>query len=192
MKSFFSPRVTRNLMILTGSLMVITIFVNGYLDTNFRHYEKKVKMVAAPSETREQLLVPGPIEASGSELRETQSRLETFREEIASMDDLTEHSRQERKATERKKKYMSLASLWNSEMEQIVAAIGEGMRDTDRTRLMEEQNLFLEQRSHEAMKEISDEKTGIDENIDYMSRYIEVTRQRCVDLLKDYEAYLAT
>ena len=44
----------------------------------------------------------------------------------------------------------------------------------------------------EAMKEISDEKTGIDENIDYMSRYIEVTRQRCVDLLKDYEAYLAT
>ncbi|HAT02872.1 MAG TPA: hypothetical protein DCS54_06310 [Oribacterium sp.] len=192
MKSFFSPRVTRNLMILTGSLMVITIFVNGYLDTNFRHYEKKVKMVAAPSETREQLLVPGPIEASGSELRETQSRLETFREEIASMDDLTERSRQERKGTERKKKYMSLASLWNSEMEQIVAAIGEGMRDTDRTRLMEEQNLFLEQRSHEAMKEISDEKTGIDENIDYMSRYIEVTRQRCVDLLKDYEAYLAT
>lgn len=192
MKSFFSPRVTRNLMILTGSLMVITIFVNGYLDTNFRHYEKKVKMVAAPSETREQLLVTGPIEASGSELRETQSRLETFREEIASMDDLTERSRQERKGTERKKKYMSLASLWNSEMEQIVAAIGEGMRDTDRTRLMEEQNLFLEQRSHEAMKEISDEKTGIDENIDYMSRYIEVTRQRCVDLLKDYEAYLAT
>lgn len=192
MKSFFSPRVTRNLMILTGSLMVITIFVNGYLDTNFRHYEKKVKMVAAPSETREQLLVPGSIEASGSELRETQSRLETFREEIASMDDLTERSRQERKGTERKKKYMSLASLWNSEMEQIVAAIGEGMRDTDRTRLMEEQNLFLEQRSHEAMKEISDEKTGIDENIDYMSRYIEVTRQRCVDLLKDYEAYLAT
>lgn len=192
MKSFFSPRVTRNLMILTGSLMVITIFVNGYLDTNFRHYEKKVKMVAAPSETREQLLVPGPIETSGSELRETQSRLETFREEIASMDDLTERSRQERKGTERKKKYMSLASLWNSEMEQIVAAIGEGMRDTDRTRLMEEQNLFLEQRSHEAMKEISDEKTGIDENIDYMSRYIEVTRQRCVDLLKDYEAYLAT
>ena len=192
MKSFFSPRVTRNLMILTGSLMVITIFVNGYLDTNFRHYEKKVKMVAAPSETREQLLVPGPIEASGSELRETQSRLETFREEIASMDDLTERSRQERKGTERKKKYMSLASLWNSEMEQIVAAIGEGMRDTDRTRLMEEQNLFLEQRSHEAMKEISDEKTGIDENIDYMGRYIEVTRQRCVDLLKDYEAYLAT
>ena len=192
MKSFFSPGVTRNLMILTGSLMVITIFVNGYLDTNFRHYEKKVKMVAAPSETREQLLVPGPIEASGSELRETQSRLETFREEIASMDDLTERSRQERKGTERKKKYMSLASLWNSEMEQIVAAIGEGMRDTDRTRLMEEQNLFLEQRSHEAMKEISDEKTGIDENIDYMSRYIEVTRQRCVDLLKDYEAYLAT
>ena len=192
MKSFFSPRVTRNLMILTGSLMVITIFVNGYLDTNFRHYEKKVKMVAAPSETREQLLVPGPIEASGSELRETQSQLETFREEIASMDDLTERSRQERKGTERKKKYMSLASLWNSEMEQIVAAIGEGMRDTDRTRLMEEQNLFLEQRSHEAMKEISDEKTGIDENIDYMSRYIEVTRQRCVDLLKDYEAYLAT
>ena len=192
MKSFFSPRVTRNLMILTGSLMVITIFVNGYLDTNFRHYEKKVKMVAAPSETREQLLVPGPIEASGSELRETQSRLETFREEIASMDDLTERSRQERKGTERKKKYMSLASLWNSEMEQIVAAIGEGMRDTDRTRLMEEQNLFLEQRSHEAMKEISDEKTGIDENIDYMSRYIEVTRQRCVDLLKEYEAYLAT
>jgi gas vesicle protein len=172
--------------------MVITIFVNGYLDTNFRHYEKKVKMVAATSETREQLLVPGPIEASGSELRETQSRLETFREEIASMDDLTERSRQERKGTERKKKYMSLASLWNSEMEQIVAAIGEGMRDTDRTRLMEEQNLFLEQRSHEAMKEISDEKTGIDENIDYMSRYIEVTRQRCVDLLKDYEAYLAT
>ncbi len=192
MKSFFSPRVTRNLMILTGSLMVITIFVNGYLDTNFRHYEKKVKMVTAPSETREQLLVPGPIEASGSELRETQSRLGTFREEIASMDDLTERSRQERKGTERKKKYMSLASLWNSEMEQIVAAIGEGMRDTDRTRLMEEQNLFLEQRSHEAMKEISDEKTGIDENIDYMSRYIEVTRQRCVDLLKDYEAYLAT
>lgn len=192
MKSFFSPRVTRNLMILTGSLMVITIFVNGYLDTNFRHYEKKVKMVAAPSETREQLLVTGPIEASGSELRETQSRLETFREEIASMDDLTERSRQERKGTERKKKYMSLASLWNSEMEQIVAAIGEGMRDKDRTRLMEEQNLFLEQRSHEAMKEISDEKTGIDENIDYMSRYIEVTRQRCVDLLKDYEAYLAT
>ena len=58
------------------------------------------------------------------------------------------------------------------------------MKGSDRENFFAEQSIFLSERSRESKKELSREKTGVEENIDYLKKYIALTKSRCTSILE--------
>lgn len=193
MRKHVSSRMLRGIALLVLILAAITLGIRIYLDQALIRHASMVTTEAAPSETREQLIIAetGPVQESGA-AEEPVDQIAQFEASFAELDALEDIAAGEQQGSVLKEDYTTLAKLWNRELEALGRAITAHMTESEKDAYIASASAFLISRNHECMKELDQDKLSVMENIDYLSREIALTRERCYDLLKDYRSYLAS
>lgn len=183
----------RGIALLVLILAAITLGIRIYLDQALIRHASMVTTEAAPSETREQLIVAEttPVQESGA-AEASVDQIEQFEAAFAEIRALEDIAAVEQQGSALKEDYTTIAKLWNRELEALGRAITENMTESEKDAYIASASAFLISRNHECMKELDQDKLSVMENIDYLSREIALTRERCYDLLKDYRSYLAS
>ena len=191
MRKHVSNRMLRGIALLVLILAAITLGIRIYLDEALIRHASTVTTEAAPSETREQLIIAETAPAQESEVAEEPiDQIAQFEASFAELDALEDIAAGEQQGSALKEDYTTLAKLWNRELESLGRAITAHMTESEKEAYIASASAFLISRNHECMKELDQDKLSVIENIDYLSREIALTRERCYDLLKDYRAYL--
>ena len=193
MRKHVSSRMLRGIALLVLILAAITLGIRIYLDQALIRHASMVTTEAAPSETREQLIIAetGPVQESAA-AEEPVDQIAQFEASFAELDALEDIAAGEQQGSALKEDYTTLAKLWNRELEALGRAITANMKESEKDAYIASASAFLISRNHECMKELDQDKLSVMENIDYLSREIALTRERCYDLLKDYRSYLAS
>ena len=193
MRKHVSSRMLRGIALLVLILAAITLGIRIYLDQALIRHASMVTTEAAPSETREQLIIAetGPVQESAA-AEEPVDQIAQFEASFAELDALEDIAAGEQQGSVLKEDYTTLAKLWNRELEALGRAITANMTESEKNAYIASASAFLISRNHECMKELDQDKLSVMENIDYLSREIALTRERCYDLLKDYRSYLAS
>ena len=193
MRKHVSNRMLRGIALLVLILAAITLGIRIYLDQALIRHASMVTTEAAPSETREQLIVAEttPVQESGA-AEESVDQIAQFEAAFAEIRALEDIAAVEQQGSALKEDYTTIAKLWNSELEALGRAITANMTESEKDAYIASASEFLISRNHECMKELDQDKLSVMENIDYLSREIALTRERCYDLLKDYRSYLAS
>lgn len=193
MRKHVSSRMLRGIALLVLILAAITLGIRIYLDQALIRHASMVTTEAAPSETREQLIVAetGPVQESAA-AEEPVDQIAQFEASFAELDALEDIAAGEQQGSALKEDYTTIAKLWNRELEALGRAITANMTESEKNAYITSASAFLISRNHECMKELDQDKLSVMENIDYLSREIALTRERCYDLLKDYRSYLAS
>ena len=193
MRKHVSSRMLRGIALLVLILATITLGIRIYLDQALIRHASMVTTEAAPSETREQLIVAEttPVQESAV-AEEPVDQIAQFEASFAELDALEDIAAGEQQGSVLKEDYTTLAKLWNRELEALGRAITAHMTESEKDAYIASASAFLISRNHECMKELDQDKLSVMENIDYLSREIALTRERCYDLLKDYRSYLAS
>ena len=193
MRKHVSSRMLRGIALLVLILAAITLGIRIYLDQALIRHASMVTTEAAPSETREQLIIAetGPVQESAA-AEEPVDQIAQFEASFAELDALEDIAAGEQQGSVLKEDYTTLAKLWNRELEALGRAITANMKESEKDAYIASASAFLISRNHECMKELDQDKLSVMENIDYLSREIALTRERCYDLLKDYRSYLAS
>lgn len=191
MRKHVSNRMLRVIALLVLILAAITLGIRIYLDEALIHHASTVTTEAAPSETREQLIIaetaPAQESAAAEEPVDQIAQFEAAFAEIQALEDIAAGEQQ---GSALKEDYTTIAKLWNRELEALGRAITANMTESEKDAYIASASAFLISRNHECMKELNQDKLSVMENIDYLSREIALTRERCYDLLKDYRGYL--
>lgn len=183
----------RGIALLVLILAAITLGIRIYLDQALIRHASMVKTEAAPSETREQLIVAETTPVQESEAAEASvDQIAQFESAFAEIRALEDIAAVEQQGSALKEDYTTIAKLWNRELEALGRAITANMTESEKDAYIASASAFLISRNHECMKELDQDKLSVMENIDYLSREIALTRERCYDLLKDYRSYLAS
>lgn len=192
MRKHVSSRMLRGIALLVLILAAITLGIRIYLDQALIRHASMVTTEAAPSETREQLIIAetGPVQESAA-AEEPVDQIAQFEASFAELDALEDIAAGEQQGSVLKGDYTTLAKLWNRELEALGRAITANMTESEKDAYIASASAFLISRNHECMKELDQDKLSVMENIDYLSREIALTRERCYDLLKDYRSYLS-
>ena len=192
MRKHVSSRMLRGIALLVLILAAITLGIRIYLDLALIRHASMVTTEAAPSETREQLIIAetGPVQESAA-AEEPVDQIAQFEASFAELDALEDIAAGEQQGSVLKEDYTTLAKLWNRELEALGRAITANMTESEKDAYIASASAFLISRNHECMKELDQDKLSVMENIDYLSREIALTRERCYDLLKDYRSYLS-
>lgn len=193
MRKHVSSRMLRGIALLVLILAAITLGIRIYLDQALIRHASMVTTEAAPSETREQLIIAetGPVQESAA-AEEPVDQIAQFEASFAELDALEDIAAGEQQGSVLKEDYTTLAKLWNRELEALGRAITANMTESEKDAYIASASAFLISRNHECMKELDQDKLSVMENIDYLSREIALTRERCYNLLKDYRFYLAS
>lgn len=193
MRKHVSSRMLRGIALLVLILAAITLGIRIYLDQALIRHASMVTTEAAPSETREQLIVAEttPVQESGA-AEASVDQIAQFEAAFAEIRALEDIAAVEQQGSALKEDYTTIAKLWNRELEALGRAITENMTESEKDAYIASASAFLISRNHECMKELDQDKLSVMENIDYLSREIALTRERCYDLLKDYRSYLAS
>lgn len=193
MRKHVSSRTLQGIALLVLILAAITLGIRIYLDQALIRHASMVTTEAAPSETREQLIVAEttPVQESGA-TEESVDKIAQFEAAFAEIRALEDIAAVEQQGSALKEDYTTIAKLWNSELEALGRAITANMTESEKDAYIASASAFLISRNHECMKELDQDKLSVMENIDYLSREIALTRERCYDLLKDYRSYLAS
>lgn len=193
MRKHVSSRTLRGIALLVLILAAITLGIRIYLDQALIRHASMVTTEAAPSETREQLIVAETSSVQESEAAKASvdqiAHFEAAFSEIRALEDI---AAVEQQGSALKEDYTTIAKLWNRELEALGRAITANMTESEKDAYIASASAFLISRNHECMKELDQDKLSVMENIDYLSREIALTRERCYDLLKDYRSYLAS
>ena len=193
MRKHVSSRMLRGIALLVLILATITLGIRIYLDQALIRHASMVTTEAAPSETREQLIVAETSSLQEGETAEASvdqiAQFEAAFSEIRALEDI---AAVEQQGSALKEDYTTIAKLWNRELEALGRAITAHMTESEKDAYIASASAFLISRNHECMKELDQDKLSVMENIDYLSREIALTRERCYDLLKDYRSYLAS
>lgn len=193
MRKHVSSRMLRGIGLLVLILAAITLGIRIYLDQALIRHASMATTEAAPSETREQLIVAETSSVQESEAAEASvdqiAQFEAAFSEIRALEDI---AAVEQQGSALKEDYTTIAKLWNRELEALGRAITANMTESEKDAYIASASAFLISRNHECMKELDQDKLSVMENIDYLSREIALTRERCYDLLKDYRSYLAS
>ena len=185
----------RGIALLVLILAAITLGIRICLDQALIRHASMVTTEAAPSETREQLIVAetSPVPVQESEAAEASAdQIAQFEAAFAEIRALEDIAAVEQQGSALKEDYTTIAKLWNRELEALGRAITANMTESEKDAYIASASAFLISRNHECMKELDQDKLSVMENIDYLSREIALTRERCYDLLKDYRSYLAS
>lgn len=193
MRKHVSSRTLRGIALLVLILAAITLGIRIYLDQALIRHASMVTTEAAPSETREQLIVAEttPVQESGA-AEASVDQIAQFEAAFAEIRELEDIAAVEQQGSALKEDYTMIAKLWNRELEALGRAITANMTESEKDAYIASASAFLISRNHECMKELDQDKLSVMENIDYLSREIALTRERCYDLLKDYRSYLAS
>ena len=193
MRKHVSSRMLRGIALLVLILAAITLGIRIYLDQALIRHASMVTTEAAPSETREQLIVveTTPVQESGG-AEASVDQIAQFEAAFAEIRALEDIAAVEQQGSALKEDYTTIAKLWNRELEALGRAITANMTESEKDAYIASASAFLISRNHECMKELDQDKLSVMENIDYLSREIALTRERCYDLLKDYRSYLAS
>ena len=193
MRKHVSSRMLRGIALLVLILAAITLGIRIYLDQALIRHASMVTTEAAPSETREQLIVAEttPVQESGA-AEEPVDQIAQFEAAFSEIRALEDIAAVEQQGSALKEDYTTIAKLWNRELEALGRAITANMTESEKDAYIASASAFLISRNHECMKELDQDKLSVMENIDYLSREIALTRERCYDLLKDYRSYLAS
>ncbi len=193
MRKHVSSRMLRGIALLVLILAAITLGIRIYLDQALIRHASMVTTEAAPSETREQLIVAEttPVQESGA-AEASVDQIAQFEAAFAEIRALEDIAAVEQQGSALKEDYTTIAKLWNRELEALGRAITANMTESEKDAYIASASAFLISRNHECMKELDQDKLSVMENIDYLSREIALTRERCYDLLKDYRSYLAS
>ncbi|MEE1377804.1 MAG: hypothetical protein UF438_03685 [Oribacterium sp.] len=193
MRKHVSSRMLRGIGFLVLILAAITLGIRIYLDQALIRHASMVTTEAAPSETREQLIVAEttPVQESGG-AEASVAQIAQFEAAFAEIRALEDIAAVEQQGSALKEDYTTIAKLWNRELEALGRAITANMTESEKDAYIASASAFLISRNHECMKELDQDKLSVMENIDYLSREIALTRERCYDLLKDYRSYLAS
>lgn len=193
MRKHVSNRMLRGIALLVLILAAITLGIRIYLDQALIRHASMVTTEAAPSETREQLIVAEttPVQESGA-AEASVDQIAQFEAAFAEIRELEDIAAVEQQGSALKEDYTTIAKLWNRELEALGRAITANMTESEKDAYIASASAFLISRNHECMKELDQDKLSVMENIDYLSREIALTRERCYDLLKDYRSYLAS
>ena len=193
MRKHVSSRMLRGITLLVLILAAITLGIRIYLDQALIRHASMVTTEAAPSETREQLIVAETSPVQESEAAEASvDQIAQFEAAFAEIRALEDIAAVEQQGSALKEDYTTIAKLWNRELEALGRAITANMTESEKDAYIASASAFLISRNHECMKELDQDKLSVMENIDYLSREIALTRERCYDLLKDYRSYLAS
>ena len=193
MRKHVSNRMLRGIALLVLILAAITLGIRIYLDQALIRHASMVTTEAAPSETREQLIVAETSSVQESEAAEASvDQIAQFEAAFAEIRTLEDIAAVEQQGSALKEDYTTIAKLWNRELEALGRAITANMTESEKNAYITSASAFLISRNHECMKELDQDKLSVMENIDYLSREIALTRERCYDLLKDYRSYLAS
>lgn len=193
MRKHVSNRMLRGIALLVLILAAITLGIRIYLDQALIRHASMVTTEAAPSETREQLIVAETSSVQEGETAEASvDQIAQFEASFAELDALEDIAAGEQQGSALKEDYTTIAKLWNRELEALGRAITANMTESEKDAYIASASAFLISRNHECMKELDQDKLSVMENIDYLSREIALTRERCYDLLKDYRSYLAS
>ena len=183
----------RGIALLVLILAAITLGIRIYLDQALIRHASMVTTEAAPSETREQLIVAETTPVQESEAAEASvDQIAQFESAFAEIRALEDIAAVEQQGSALKEDYTTIAKLWYRELEALGRAITANMTESEKDAYIASASAFLISRNHECMKELDQDKLSVMENIDYLSREIALTRERCYDLLKDYRSYLAS
>lgn len=193
MRKHVSSRMLRGIALLVLILAAITLGIRIYLDQALIRHASMVTTEAAPSETREQLIVAetSSVQESGA-AEASVDQIAQFEAAFAEIRALEDVAAVEQQGSALKEDYTTIAKLWNRELEALGRAITANMTESEKDAYIASASAFLISRNHECMKELDQDKLSVMENIDYLSREIALTRERCYDLLKDYRSYLAS
>lgn len=193
MRKHVSSRTLQGIALLVLILAAITLGIRIYLDQALIRHASMVTTEAAPSETREQLIVAEttPVQESGA-AEASVDQIAQFEAAFAEIRELEDIAAVEQQGSALKEDYTTIAKLWNRELEALGRAITANMTESEKDAYIASASAFLISRNHECMKELDQDKLSVMENIDYLSREIALTRERCYDLLKDYRSYLAS
>ena len=193
MRKHVSSRMLRGIALLVLILAAITLGIRIYLDQALIRHASMMTTEAAPSETKEQLIIAEtePVQESAA-AEEPVDQIAQFEASFAELDALEDIAAGEQQGSVLKEDYTTLAKLWNRELESLGRAITANMTESEKDAYIASASAFLISRNHECMKELDQDKLSVMENIDYLSREIALTRERCYDLLKDYRSYLAS
>ncbi len=193
MRKHVSSRMLRGIGLLVLILAAITLGIRIYLDQALIRHASMATTEAAPSETREQLIVAETSSVQESEAAEASvDQIAQFEAAFAEIRALEDVAAGEQQGSALKEDYTTIAKLWNRELEALGRAITANMTESEKDAYIASASAFLISRNHECMKELDQDKLSVMENIDYLSREIALTRERCYDLLKDYRSYLAS
>lgn len=193
MRKHVSSRMLRGIALLVLILAAITLGIRIYLDQALIRHASMMTTEAAPSETKEQLIIAEtePVQESAA-AEEPVDQIAQFEASFAELAALEDIAAGEQQGSVLKEDYTTLAKLWNRELESLGRAITANMTESEKDAYIASASAFLISRNHECMKELDHDKLSVMENIDYLSREIALTRERCYDLLKDYRSYLAS
>ncbi len=185
---FISKRMCLLILGLLTFTVVFTLSFRVYLDRKLKAYEIASEADAAPEETLEQLIIPE--DPAPSEDTRDAATLQDLTTELQELDGQITAYLNGNRGISTRDKYERIAELWNQELNRISNVITSHLEESEKDAFHESEKEFLQSRNLEAMKEISNTKSGMTENLDYLRKYAELTRLRCYDLLKDYKAFL--
>lgn len=191
MRKHVSNRTLRGIALLVLILAAITLGIRIYLDEALIRHASTVTTEAAPSETREQLIIAETAPVQESTAEEPVDQIAQFEAAFAEIQALEDIAAGEQQGSALKEDYTTIAKLWNRELEALGRAITANMTESEKDAYIASASAFLISRNHECMKALDQDKLSVMENIDYLSREIDLTRERCYDLLKDYRSYLS-
>ncbi|SFG07806.1 hypothetical protein SAMN05216356_101130 [Oribacterium sp. WCC10] len=168
---------------------IITLGVKIILKNKLATYEAAAMTAARPQETEEQLIIASEIEETGENAVDLLKKYNDHFEEMDMLYDQTSGMEQDEAHVDA---YKKIAGLWDRELKSLGDDISRGMMENEKKMYFDSENTFLVSRNHECMKAVGHDKVSVIEKIDYLDRYIKLTREHCMDLVKDYSSYLAS
>jgi len=188
MHNRISKKTLWGIMVLTLVCTIFTLVLKIYLKDRLDTYEMETVAETFPQGKEEQLIFTAIEEISEPE----EGLLEKYNSHFDELDTLYERISSLEQDESLKDNYQKIAELWDRELKALGNDITVQMPEGEKKAYFDGENTFLVSRNHECMKAVGHNKVSIQERIDYLDRYIVVTREHCKDLVKEYTSYLAT
>ena len=161
-------------------LTVVATFFTIFLQRRWKQELMQYESRGSAEQVDKQELVP--VKEEKTEVEELDSAA-FLQDEYTKLEEL-EKDKTWQKDLPLRRRYEKIASLYDGELQRLVSYYGKQLKGTERDNFFAEQSIFLAERNRESKKELSQDKTGVEENVDYLKKYIALTKSRCSSILE--------
>lgn len=184
-----SKRTLWGIMVLCLVCTIITLGIKITIKNKLQAYEAGAMSTVVQAETEEQFIVATVNEETEES---DEDRIKIYDAHFEEIDELYMHMTGRGQDVDMKADYRKIAELWDRELRSLSDDISSKLSEDGKKNFFDSESTFLVSRNHECMKTVGHNKGGFMEEIDYLDRYIKLTREHCHDLVKDYASYLAS